>query len=76
MAQLRSGFDEAGADQKVIVIAGDGSFCNRTVFAGIPNRVELIARTRKDSKLCLPRTRRLALLLQQGKVHSRTGASR
>jgi hypothetical protein len=53
MAQLRSGFDEAGAEQKVIVIAGDGSFCNRTVFAGIPDRVELIARTRKDSKLCL-----------------------
>jgi hypothetical protein len=53
MAQLRIGFDEAGAEQKVIVIAGDGSFCNRTVFAGIPDRVELIARTRKDSKLCL-----------------------
>lgn len=53
MAQIRIGFDEAGAEQKLIVIAGDGSFCNRTVFAGIPDRVELIARTRKDSKLCL-----------------------
>jgi hypothetical protein len=52
MAELRRAFDQVGAAQKVIVIAGDGSFCNRTVFAGIPDRVELIARTRKDSKLC------------------------
>lgn len=52
MAQLRADFDQAGAGGKVAVIAGDGSFCNRTVWAGIPDRTELVARTRKDSKLC------------------------
>jgi hypothetical protein len=52
MADLRQAFDQAGAPQKVLVIAGDGSFCNRTVFATIPERVVLIARTRKDASLC------------------------
>lgn len=34
------------------MIAGDGSFCNRTVLATIPERSTLIARTHKDAKLC------------------------
>ncbi|MGB8833993.1 MAG: hypothetical protein WCC95_17720 [Candidatus Sulfotelmatobacter sp.] len=54
MAQLRVVLDEAGGERKVLVIAGDGSFCNRTVMAGIPERTVLIARTRKDAKLCFP----------------------
>jgi len=52
MAELRATFDHAGAPQKVLVIVGDGSFCNRTVLSGIPDRVVLIARTRKDASLC------------------------
>ena len=52
MAQLRNALDRAGGSQKTLVIAGDGSFCNRTVLATIPARTVLIARTRKDSKLC------------------------
>ncbi len=52
MAQLRSALDEAGGPQKILAIAGDGSFCNRTVLATIPERTVLIARTRKDAKLC------------------------
>lgn len=52
MAALRDTFDRAGAPKKVLVIVGDGSFCNRTVLAGIPERVVLIARTRKDASLC------------------------
>jgi DDE superfamily endonuclease len=51
-AELRETFDRAGAQKKVLVIVGDGSFCNRTVLAGIPDRVVLIARTRKDASLC------------------------
>lgn len=54
MAELRETFDRAGAQQKVLVVVGDGSFCNRTVLAGIPDRVVLIARTRKDASLCFP----------------------
>jgi hypothetical protein len=52
MAEVRQAFDRAGARQKILVIAGDGSFCNRTVFSAIPDRVVLLARTRKDASLC------------------------
>lgn len=52
LAQLRESSDQAGAGGKTLLIAGDGSFCNRTVLAGLPARVELIARTRKDAQLC------------------------
>jgi hypothetical protein len=56
MAELRTALDDAGVATKTLVIAGDGSFCNRTVLAGIPARTQLIARTRKDAKLCSPRS--------------------
>lgn len=52
MAQLRVALDQAGGAKKTLVIAGDGSFCNRTVLATIPERSALIARTRKDARLC------------------------
>jgi hypothetical protein len=52
MAHLRAALDEAGGERKTLAVAGDGSFCNRTVLATIPQRVILIARTRKDIKLC------------------------
>jgi hypothetical protein len=52
MAELRQTFDRVGARKKVLVVVGDGSFCNRTVLSGIPDRVVLIARTRKDAGLC------------------------
>jgi len=61
MAQLRATLDAVGGNRKTLAIAGDGSFCNRTVLATIPERTILIARTRKDAKLCFaaePRTRR------------------
>src|SRR5580704_13589941 len=41
MAELRQTFDCTGAQKKVLVIVGDGSFCNRTVLSGIPDRVVL-----------------------------------
>lgn len=40
--------------EKILVLAGDGSFCNRTVLAGVPPGAHLIARTRKDAVLCSP----------------------
>jgi hypothetical protein len=61
MAQLRTMLDAAGGQKKILVIAGDGSFCNRTTLATIPERTTLIARARKDAKLCFaapPGTRR------------------
>lgn len=50
--QLRHELDQAGGSDKVLVLAGDGSFCNRTCFAEIPERTVLLARARKDAKLC------------------------
>jgi hypothetical protein len=52
MARLRDALDAAGGEHKTLAIAGDGSFCNRTVLATIPERTILIVRTRKDAKLC------------------------
>jgi hypothetical protein len=52
MEQLRAAFDAAGAAAKILVLAVDGSFCNRTVFAKLVRGVELIARARKDIVLC------------------------
>lgn len=52
MVQLRSALDAAGGEHKTLAITGDGSFCNRTVLATIPERTILILRTRKDAKLC------------------------
>jgi hypothetical protein len=50
--QLRQDLDETGGHNKRLVLAGDGSFCNRTCFAGIPERSALLVRARKDAKLC------------------------
>jgi hypothetical protein len=61
-AQLRTALDQAGGASKLLVIAGDGSFCNRTVLSTLPERSELILRARKDARLCLaaaPGTRRI-----------------
>jgi hypothetical protein len=50
--QLRQELDDAGGRHKVLVLAGDGSFCNRTCFSEIPERSVLLVRARKDAKLC------------------------
>jgi DDE superfamily endonuclease len=50
--QLRQELDDAGGQDKVLVLAGDGSFCNRTCFGDIPERSILLVRTRKDARLC------------------------
>lgn len=52
MPMLRACLDQAGGANKQLVLAVDGSFCNRTVFAAHLDRVALIARTRKDAVLC------------------------
>lgn len=51
--QLRQELDQAGGRDKVLVLAGDGSFCNRTCFAQVADRTVLLARARKDARLCL-----------------------
>lgn len=50
--QLRRELDQAGGRNKILVLAGDGSFCNRTCFGQMPERTILLVRARKDAKLC------------------------
>lgn len=50
--QLRQELDQAGGRNKILVLTGDGSFCNRTCFGEIPERSVLLVRARKDAKLC------------------------
>jgi hypothetical protein len=50
--KLRQELDQAGGGDKILVLAGDGSFCNRTCFGGIAERSVLLVRARKDAKLC------------------------
>lgn len=52
MRELRQALDAAGGALKIMVLAVDGSFCNRTVFAASTDRTEIVARTRKDAVLC------------------------
>jgi hypothetical protein len=52
MKDVRLALDAAGASLKILVMAVDGSFCNRTVFGASVERTEIIARTRKDAVLC------------------------
>jgi len=50
--QLRQELDQAGGAAKILVLTGDGSFCNRTCFSEIPGRSILLVRARKDARLC------------------------
>jgi hypothetical protein len=50
--ELRQACDSAGAAAKTLLLVLDGSFCNRTVFTAPLDRTHLLARARKDAKLC------------------------
>jgi hypothetical protein len=52
MKDLRLALNAAGASLKIMVMAVDGSFCNRTVFGASVDKTEIIARARKDAVLC------------------------
>jgi hypothetical protein len=51
---LRADLDEAGARDKTLLTALDAGFCNRVFFGEKIDRVELVARCRKDARLCHP----------------------
>lgn len=51
---LRSHFDRRGGADRQLLMVGDGSFCNRTMFRADVDRTSLIARCRKDARLCFP----------------------
>jgi hypothetical protein len=49
---LRVSLDAAGSPGKSLLIVGDNSFCNRTLFRADLDRTELLVRARRDLKLC------------------------
>jgi hypothetical protein len=48
---LRQQLDQAGVEDREMLISVDGSYTNNTVLKSIPKGVTLIGRTRKDTKL-------------------------
>ena len=51
---LRASLDQAGVSHKPLLVAGDGSFCNRSLFRTPLERVDLLGRSRADIRLCRP----------------------
>ncbi len=49
--RLRLSLDAAGADQKPLLVAVDGSYTNQKVIKSLPDRTDLIGRIRKDAAL-------------------------
>ena len=57
ICQLRRDLDaQPGGGQRMLVVAADGSYTNKTVLRGRPQRTTLIGRIRKDAKLFYPPT--------------------
>lgn len=56
--RLRAQFDQKGAEQRSLLATLDGSFCNQTIFKPRLDRTDLIARCRKDARLCFAGTGR------------------
>ena len=51
---LRRRLDALGGARRTLLAAVDGSLCNRTIFKAELDRVGLVARCRKDARLCMP----------------------
>jgi len=52
LQQLRQSADAAGLQSRTILAVGDGGFCNRTLFRQPLDRIEILARARRDCRLC------------------------
>ena len=49
---LRESLDQRGGAARWLLMVGDGSFANRTMFKADLDRTDLLARCRKDARLC------------------------
>jgi DDE superfamily endonuclease len=54
LGQQRQQLDQKGAGQRPLIVSLDGGYCNRTVFRAELDRITLLARCRKDARLCFP----------------------
>lgn len=52
LLQVRASLDLAGGKDKPLIAVVDGSFCNRTCMGTEVDRTYVVARARKDAKLC------------------------
>jgi hypothetical protein len=52
LRQMRATCDELGAEDRLLLAAVDGGFCNRTMFRADLPRTVILARARKDAVLC------------------------
>jgi hypothetical protein len=52
LQELRQSVDAADLRSRTILAVGDGGFCNRTLFRQPLDRIEILARARRDCKLC------------------------
>jgi hypothetical protein len=50
--ELRQRLDGQGFAARILLLTGDGSFCNRTTFRAQWDRTHLLCRARKDLSLC------------------------
>jgi hypothetical protein len=50
--EVRRDLDQAGGQNKILIFACDGSFCNKICLGAELDRTHLIARCRKNAKLC------------------------
>jgi hypothetical protein len=56
LLKTRTSLDQAGFKSKELIVVVDGSFCNRTCMGTKVDRTCLVARARKDAKLCFKAT--------------------
>lgn len=54
LCDARKQFDTAGVGNRPIIAAVDGSFCNKALMGKPLDRVFLLARARRDARLCHP----------------------
>jgi hypothetical protein len=52
LQEFRQSADAADLRARTILAVGDGSFCNRTLFRQPLPRIEILARARRDCRLC------------------------
>lgn len=53
---LRGQLDNSEERERRMLLAVDGSLCNRTIFSAQIDRTDVVARCRKDARLCFPAT--------------------
>lgn len=54
ISNLRQRLDQKGAENRNLLATLDGSFCNKLFFKTEWDRTHLVARCRKDARLCFP----------------------